>query len=56
MRRFLRHIPALMVIVLIMSVSCRKQEAEVIPRGKMSKIYAEMLMTDQWVMSAKGSG
>ena len=25
-----------------------------IPRAKLSRIYADMLMTDQWVMSAKG--
>ncbi|MBR2127317.1 MAG: DUF4296 domain-containing protein [Bacteroidales bacterium] len=54
MRRVLRHIPALIILVMIISVSCRKQDAEVIPRAKLSRIYAEMLMTDQWVMSAKG--
>ena len=54
MRRVLRHIPALIILVMIISVSCRKQDAEVSPRAKLSRIYAEMLMTDQWVMSAKG--
>lgn len=54
MRRFLRHIPTIIVLTVVMSVSCRKQGAEVIPRAKLSSIYAEMLMTDQWVMSAKG--
>ena len=54
MRRVLRHIPALIILVMIISVSCRKQDAEVIPRAKLSRIYADMLMTDQWVMSAKG--
>jgi len=54
MRRFLRLVPVIMTLVLVMSVSCRRQGAEVIPRAKLSRIYAEMLMTDQWVMSAKG--
>lgn len=54
MRRFLSHIPVIITLFLVMTVSCRKKDAEVIPRAKLSSIYAEMLMTDQWVMSAKG--
>ena len=30
--------------------SCRKDGAEVIPRKDMAEIYAEMLMTDQWIL------
>ncbi len=36
------------------SASCRKDEAKVIPRGKLAKIYAEMLVTDQWVTTTPG--
>lgn len=39
---------------MILSVSCRKDEEKVIPRAELSEIYAEMLMTDQWIMSTKG--
>lgn len=39
---------------MILSVSCRKDEEKVIPRSELSEIYAEMLMTDQWIMSTKG--
>mgnify|MGYP003311349062 CR=1 FL=1 len=39
--------------VLVLS-SCGKDEAEVIPRGKLAKIYAEMLVTDQWITSTPG--
>ena len=34
--------------------SCGKDEAEVIPRGKLARIYAEMLMTDQWITATSG--
>ena len=29
--------------------SCKKEEDKVIPRSKMAKIYAEMLLVDQWL-------
>lgn len=29
--------------------SCKKEEDKVIPRSKMAKIYAEMLLVDQWI-------
>lgn len=54
MIRSLRHILFLLVSVLVLAVSCSKDEAKVIPRSKLSEIYAEMLMTDQWILSAKG--
>lgn len=52
MRSCLKHI--LLCISVLVSVSCGKDEAEVIPRGKMAEIYAEMLMTDQWINSTPG--
>lgn len=35
--------------VLVLSVSCGRDEARVIPRGRLARIYAEILMTDQWI-------
>ena len=40
---------------MILFSSCSKDdEAEVIPRSRLSKIYAEMLLTDQWISSTPG--
>ena len=36
------------------AASCRKDGAEIIPRAKLAKIYAEMLVTDQWIMTTPG--
>ena len=44
----LRHIMIFAVSVLAFA-SCGKDEAEVIPRGKLAKIYADMMVTDQWI-------
>ena len=49
MKGFLQHIVVLLAAV-VMAVSC-SERAEIIPRGKMAAIYAEMLMTDQWINS-----
>ena len=49
MKGFLQHIVVLLAAV-VMAVSC-SERAKVIPRGKMAAIYAEMLMTDQWINS-----
>ena len=48
-----RHIFAA-VAALTLLASCSRDESEVIPRGKLSEIYAEMLMTDQWITSTPG--
>ena len=48
MKVFLQHIVALLAVV-VMAASCSKDRADVIPRSKMAAIYAEMLMTDQWI-------
>ncbi len=50
-RRYIFIVLALMTAVF---ASCRKDVAKVIPRGKMAKIYAEMLVTDQWITSTPG--
>ena len=38
----------------MLAASCRKDGAEIIPRGKLAEIYAEMLVTDQWIMTTPG--
>ncbi len=40
--------------VMTLFASCGKDEAEVIPRRKLAEIYAEMLVTDQWITSTPG--
>ncbi len=52
MKPLLKHILPLLAVLVF--ASCKKDEAEVIPRGKMADIYAEMLMTDQWISSTPG--
>lgn len=42
------------LFAVIVFASCRKDEAEVIPRSTLADIYAEMLMTDQWISSTPG--
>lgn len=54
MSRLRQHISLLLAAVLMLSVSCRKDEAEVIPRSKLAEIYAEMLVTDQWITTTPG--
>ncbi|MBE6239418.1 MAG: DUF4296 domain-containing protein [Bacteroidales bacterium] len=50
MKRYSGHILALAIFVLALLPSCRKGEAELIPRSDLSRIYAEMLLTDQWII------
>ena len=40
-----------MVSALLLLASCRSDKAKVIPRGELAEIYAEMLVTDQWILS-----
>lgn len=39
----------------VLPVSCVKDEAEVIPRGQLARIYSEMLVMDQWIQSTPGT-
>ncbi len=39
---------------MILFASCGNDEAKVIPRKKMARIYAEMLVTDQWITATPG--
>ena len=50
----LLHIAALAVLACGILASCDKDDTKVIPRKKMARIYADMLMTDQWVTSTPG--
>ena len=50
MKRYSGHILALAIFILALLPSCRKGEAELIPRSDLSRIYAEMLLTDQWII------
>lgn len=54
MKSPLRHIPVVLAALLLVFASCKKEEAKVIPRGKLAKIYAEMLVTDQWISTTPG--
>ena len=43
------------IMALMVFASCgKKDEAEIIPRNQLAKIYAEMLVTDQWIMDTPG--
>ena len=53
MTRLWKHILPLVAVVVFASCLSRN-EAEVIPRGKMADIYLEMFMTDQWISSTPG--
>ena len=46
-----KHLIIFLVAALLLAPSCRKEGPRVIPRGKLSKIYAEMLVTDQWIQN-----
>lgn len=48
-RRF-AYIITLTVSVLIFLTSCQGDKARVIPREDLSRIYAEMMLTDQWIL------
>ena len=40
----------LLTFIVLFVVSCSSDEGRVIPRGRLAEIYAEMLMTDQWIL------
>lgn len=49
MKTTLKHIPIIAVLAVTVLSSCGKEEHELIPRKKLAMIYAEMLVTDQWI-------
>lgn len=54
MKKRLLHIAALAIVMCGIISSCHKDAAKVIPRGKLARIYAEMLVVDQWIISTPG--
>ena len=53
--KIVRHISAILALSLfLISCSKGKDEGKVIPRSKLAEIYAEMLMTDQWITGTPG--
>ncbi len=51
MKKRLANILAVALSAVIFLASCGNDEAEVIPRDELAKIYAEMLLTDQWIIN-----
>ena len=49
MKKSLSYI--LVMLTIALAVSCNGNRARVIPRSKLSKIYAEMFVTDQWIQN-----
>ena len=52
--RLIRHILTVMA-VLLLALSCGGEKDKVIPRSKLAEIYAEMLVTDQWIITNPGN-
>ena len=50
MRKVFLHISVL-AAMLFLCLACSQDKTSVIPRGKLAKIYAEMLLMDQWAQS-----
>jgi len=55
MKLRLSHIIFAAVAAVALMSACRHEEARIIPRSTMSKIYADMLMTDQWISANRGT-
>ena len=51
MKKCFGHIIAMTVSALVFLASCNNDRAELIPREDMAQIYAEMLLTDQWIVN-----
>lgn len=49
MKTTLKHISIIAVLAVTVLSSCSQEEHELIPRKKLAMIYAEMLVTDQWI-------
>lgn len=54
MKHIGRHIFILLASCVCIFASCGRDDAEVIPRDTLAKIYADMFVTDQWVTTAPG--
>ena len=47
--RLIKHILVILTAVLLIQ-ACSGKKDKVIPRGKLAEIYAEMFVTDQWLV------
>ena len=47
--RLLKHILVILAAVLL-TQACSSEKDKVIPRSKLAEIYAEMFVTDQWLV------
>lgn len=54
MKRILHRILILLAAAMFLASSCDKEGARVIPRSKLAKIYADMLVMDQWIQNKPG--
>ncbi len=54
MKNTRQHILVVLAAVMIFFSSCSRDGAKVIPRNTLAEIYAEMLVTDQWVTTNTG--
>ena len=51
MRKYPGYIISLAISAVILLSSCGRDDAEVIPRDDLAMIYAEMFLTDQWILN-----
>lgn len=54
MKKTMQHMSAVIMALTVFASCGKKDEAEIIPRSQLAKIYAEMLVTDQWIMDTPG--
>ena len=51
MKRSFRYVVAVSAVLVLFLSSCGRGRVRVIPRDELAEIYAEMMMTDQWILN-----
>lgn len=51
MNRSFRYVSAVAAILVLFLSSCGRGRVKVIPRDELAEIYAEMMVTDQWILN-----
>lgn len=51
MERSFRYVAAVSAILVLFLSSCGRGKVRVIPRDELAQIYAEMMVTDQWILN-----
>ena len=51
MKRSFRYVVAVSALLVLFLSSCGRGRVRVIPRDELAEIYAEMMMTDQWILN-----